>query len=94
MTDHQQFDQAQRGGWPWLAFLVGFAALLLSRSPTQAQTMLAGGLCFLGVFAYYNNPLVLAQRPLDQLTAAHKLSLLCGLVGIIAVISAAVMRWW
>lgn len=94
MTDHQQLEQGQRGGWPWFAFLVGLATLILSRTPTQAQTLLAGGLFFLSVFAYFNNPLVVAQRPLDQLTAAHKLSMACGLVGIIAVISAAVMGLW
>ena len=89
----KQLENSQRGGWPWLAFFVFFAALLLSHSPTQAQSLLAGGFFFLGVFAYYNNPMTLTQQPLHRLGVAHKLSLLCGFVGISSVVAAALVVW-
>ena len=93
MKDRQELENSQRGGWPWLAFFVVFAVLLLSRSPTQAQSLLAGGFFFIGFFAYYNNPMALAQRPLHRLGAVHKVSLLCGFVGIISILAAAMLSW-
>jgi hypothetical protein len=93
MTDLQQSETEHRGGWLWLAFFVAVGSLVVPRNDGISQLLFGAGFLLLGVFAYYHNPLTLAQRPAHSMTLAHRLSAYCGIAGIVMVVAAAVAKW-
>ena len=76
----------------WLAFGVAVGSLVFHRNAGISQLLFGAGFALLGVFAYYHNPLTLAQRPAHSMTLAHKLSAYCGLAGMVMVVAAAVAQ--
>lgn len=93
MTDQPVAETEHRGGWPWLGFFLAIGTLPIMRPHNSSEALVSLGLVLLGVFAYFNNPLQLSQRPMDTLTLMHKLSYVCGLIGTSVLIFSALQRW-
>lgn len=93
MTDQPISEIEHRGGWRWLGFFLALSLLPIMRPYNSSETLVSLGLILLGVFAYFNNPLQLAQRPMDSLTLMHKLSYVCGFTGAAVLICATLERW-
>lgn len=66
--------------------------ILLYRTQTPVQVLFPASFVLLGVFVYFNNPLLLAQRPTESLTLVHKLALFCGFLGAVGILGAAWLK--
>lgn len=92
MTDQENpRGQAFRdsGRWLWLGALTTFAVLGLA----SGRPLLAAGMLLLGVFAFHNNPLGPTSPRHEKPTPLLAVSWVCGLLGIAAIVAAAVGRW-
>ncbi|MBB1089102.1 hypothetical protein H4F99_11485 [Lysobacter sp. SG-8] len=75
--------------WLWLAALTSFALASLS----NGNSLLALGFLFLGVFAFFNNPLDPTSVPAFKTSISARLSWACGVLGIAAVLGSALKAW-
>ena len=93
MTDQDKLEEKKhRGGAIWLVACVWIAAMSLFRTQTPVQVLFAASFVLMGVFAYFNNPLLLAQRPTESLTVVHTLALVCGFFGALGIMGAAWLK--
>lgn len=75
--------------WLWFSALAAFGVLTL----TNGRLLLASGFLLLAVFAFFNNPPAATPSHLPRPTALLGLSWVCGVLGVIAVLAAAVEDW-
>ena len=87
----QQIAEAKTSNtsWLWLCSLGAFGLFAL----TSDKTVLAIGLVLLGVFAFFNNPMKF-NEPISRNPGKVLLfSWASGIVGVVAVLSAALTSW-
>ena len=77
------------GRWLWLSGLTAIAVIAHS----IGKPLVAAGMLFLGVFAFFNDPLVPTPSKLTSPTAIKAVSWACGLAGISLIIAAAIKAW-
>jgi hypothetical protein len=84
-------DQISRNSswWLWLGTMTAFAVFALS----SGKLLLAAGMLLLGVFAFFNDPLLPTPSRLDTPTPLQAASWACGLAGVILILTAAVRAW-
>jgi hypothetical protein len=92
MTDQENaMDYSSRSSsrWLWLSALTTLALISLN----NGRLLFASGLLLIGVFIFFNNPLSPTSSRFERPTPALALSWACGLIGITAVMAAAVTPW-
>ena len=81
--------KASNTSWLWLSSLSAFGLFAL----TSDKTLLAIGLFLLGIFAFFNNPMKFNEPVPHKPGKLLLFSWTSGLVGVLAVVSAALTSW-